>query len=121
MQEGSRFRSEPNLIPHNGIRANAVMPGLMNTPLSFQPISGQYENAEEMVKARDAACPMGRMGTAWNMAKAALFLASDAAEYITGVSLPVDGGLTCRIASGGSLQRSRAGASISAESLCSSA
>ena len=64
MQEGSRFRSEPNLIPtaRNGIRANAVMPGLMNTPLIFQPISGQYENAEEMVKARDAACPMGADG-----------------------------------------------------------
>ena len=83
----------------DGIRVNAVMPGLMNTPLIFQQISGQYENAEEMVKARDAACPMGRMGTAWDIAKAALFLASDDAEYITGVSLPVDGGLTCRIPS----------------------
>jgi NAD(P)-dependent dehydrogenase (short-subunit alcohol dehydrogenase family) len=83
----------------DGIRVNAVMPGLMNTPLIFQQISGQYANAEEMVRARDAACPMGRMGTAWDIAKAALFLASDDAEYITGVSLPVDGGLTCRIAS----------------------
>jgi NAD(P)-dependent dehydrogenase (short-subunit alcohol dehydrogenase family) len=82
-----------------GIRVNAVMPGLMNTPLIFQQISGQYGDAEEMVKARDAACPMGRMGTAWDVAKAALFLASDEAEYITGVSLPVDGGLTCRVAS----------------------
>jgi NAD(P)-dependent dehydrogenase (short-subunit alcohol dehydrogenase family) len=82
----------------DGIRANAVMPGLMNTPLIFQQISGQYADADEMVKARDAACPMGRMGTAWDIAKAALFLASDDAEYITGVSLPVDGGLTCRIA-----------------------
>jgi NAD(P)-dependent dehydrogenase (short-subunit alcohol dehydrogenase family) len=51
------------------------------------------------VKTRDAACPMGRMGTAWDVAKAALFLASDDAAYITGVSLPVDGGLTCCIAS----------------------
>jgi NAD(P)-dependent dehydrogenase (short-subunit alcohol dehydrogenase family) len=83
----------------DGIRVNAVMPGLMNTPLIFQQISGQYKSAEEMVKARDAACPMGRMGTAWDIAKAALFLASEDAEYITGVSLPVDGGLTCRIAS----------------------
>jgi NAD(P)-dependent dehydrogenase (short-subunit alcohol dehydrogenase family) len=83
----------------DGIRVNAVMPGLMNTPLIFQQISGQYESAAEMVKARDAACPMGRMGTAWDIAKAALFLASDDAEYITGVSLPVDGGLTCRIPS----------------------
>lgn len=83
----------------DGIRVNAVMPGLMSTPLIFQQISGQYRNAEEMVKARDAACPMGRMGTAWDVAKAALFLASDEAEYITGVCLPVDGGLTCRIPS----------------------
>jgi len=82
----------------DGIRANAVMPGLMNTPLIHQQISGQYKDAEDMVRARDAACPMGRMGTAWDVARAALFLASDEAAYITGVSLPVDGGLTCRAA-----------------------
>jgi NAD(P)-dependent dehydrogenase (short-subunit alcohol dehydrogenase family) len=82
----------------DGIRANAVMPGLMNTPLIHQQISGQYKDADEMVRARDAACPMGRMGTAWDVAHAALFLASDEASYITGVSLPVDGGLTCRAA-----------------------
>jgi NAD(P)-dependent dehydrogenase (short-subunit alcohol dehydrogenase family) len=81
----------------DGIRVNAVMPGLMNTPLIYQQISGQYANAEEMVRARDAVCPMGRMGTAWDIAHAALFLASDQVGYITGVSLPVDGGLTCRI------------------------
>ena len=82
----------------DGIRANAIMPGLMNTPLIHQQISGQYATAEEMVAARDAACPMGRMGTAWDVAHAALFLASDEARYITGVSLPVDGGLSCRAA-----------------------
>ncbi|MDE2361417.1 MAG: SDR family oxidoreductase [Hyphomicrobiales bacterium] len=82
----------------DGIRANAIMPGLMNTPLIHQQISGQYEDADEMVRARDAACPMGRMGTAWDIAKAALFLASDEAAYITGVSLPVDGGLSFRSA-----------------------
>jgi NAD(P)-dependent dehydrogenase (short-subunit alcohol dehydrogenase family) len=81
-----------------GIRANAVMPGLMNTPLIHQQISGQYKDADDMVRARDAACPMGRMGTAWDVARAALFLASDESSYITGVSLPVDGGLTCRAA-----------------------
>ena len=82
----------------DGIRANAIMPGLMNTPLIHQQISGQYATAEEMVAARDAACPMGRMGTAWDVAHAALFLASDEAQYVTGVSLPVDGGLSCRAA-----------------------
>ena len=82
----------------DGIRANAIMPGLMNTPLIYQQISGQYATADEMVAARDAACPTGKMGTAWDVAKAALFLASDDAQYITGVSLPVDGGLSCRAA-----------------------
>ena len=82
----------------DGIRVNAIMPGLMNTPLIFQQISNQYADADEMVAARDAACPTGRMGTAWDIANAALFLASDDAAYITGVSLPVDGGLTCRVA-----------------------
>ena len=81
-----------------GIRVNAIMPGLMNTPLIYQQISGQYRDAAEMVAARDAACPTGRMGTAWDIAKAALFLASDEAAYITGVALPVDGGLSCRVA-----------------------
>lgn len=81
-----------------GIRVNAIMPGLMNTPLIHQQISGQYADAAEMVAARDAACPTGRMGTAWDVAHAALFLASDEAAYITGVSLPVDGGLSCRAA-----------------------
>jgi len=81
-----------------GIRANAIMPGLMNTPLIHKQISGQYADAAAMVKARDEACPMGRMGTAWDIAAAAVFLASDEAQYITGVCLPVDGGLTCRVA-----------------------
>lgn len=81
-----------------GIRANAIMPGLMNTPLIYQQISGQYADAAAMAKARDEACPMGRMGTGWDIAKAAVFLASDEASYITGVCLPVDGGLTCRAA-----------------------
>ncbi|MGY2050654.1 SDR family NAD(P)-dependent oxidoreductase [Methylobacterium sp. JK268] len=80
----------------DGIRANAIMPGMMNTPLIHQQIAGQYADPEEMVRARDAVCPMGRMGTAWDVAQAALFLASDAAGYITGVSLPVDGGFSCR-------------------------
>ena len=80
------------------IRVNAIMPGLMNTPLIYQQISGQYADAAAMVAARDAACPTGKMGTAWDIAKAALFLASDDSAYITGISLPVDGGLSCRAA-----------------------
>jgi NAD(P)-dependent dehydrogenase (short-subunit alcohol dehydrogenase family) len=79
-----------------GIRANAVMPGLMDTPLIYRQIAGQYADAEEMVKARNAMSPMGFMGDAFDVARAALFLASDDARYITGVCLPVDGGLSAR-------------------------
>jgi NAD(P)-dependent dehydrogenase (short-subunit alcohol dehydrogenase family) len=82
----------------DGIRANAIMPGMMDTPLIYQQISGQYSTPEEMVQARHEATPMGRMGTGWDIANAAVFLASDEANYITGVCLPVDGGLTARCA-----------------------
>ena len=81
-----------------GIRANAIMPGLMDTPLIYQQISSNYQSQEEMVQARHDAAPMGRMGTGWDIANAAVFLASDEASYITGVCLPVDGGLTMRAA-----------------------
>ena len=79
-----------------GIRANAIMPGMINTPLIYKQIAGQYASPEDMVRERDAVCPMGRMGTAWEVANAALFLASDEASYITGLCMPVDGGLSLR-------------------------
>ena len=79
-----------------GIRANAVMPGVMDTPLIYRQIAGQYADAAEMVKARNAMSPMGFMGDAFDVARAALFLASDDARYITGVCLPVDGGLSAK-------------------------
>jgi NAD(P)-dependent dehydrogenase (short-subunit alcohol dehydrogenase family) len=75
-----------------GIRCNAIAPGLMNTPLIYQQISGQYTSTEAMVAARDAMSPTGKMGESWDIAKAAVFLASDEARYINGVLLPVDGG-----------------------------
>ena len=78
-----------------GIRANSILPGLMNTPMVHASLVGAYgANAEEMVRKRDAQCPMGRMGDAWDVAHAALFLASDEAKYITGTELIVNGGLT---------------------------
>jgi NAD(P)-dependent dehydrogenase (short-subunit alcohol dehydrogenase family) len=82
-----------------GIRANTIAPGLMHTPLLYE-IPGfieHYGSAEAMVKARDAACPTGKMGDAWDVANAAVFLATDEAKYINGVVLPVDGGLHCRL------------------------
>lgn len=79
-----------------GIRANAIMPGMMHTPHIGKAIVGQYASEAEMVEKRNAMCPTGRMGTAWDIAKAAAFLASDEADYITGQVLAVDGGLTVR-------------------------
>ena len=80
-----------------GIRANCIMPGLIDTPLIYRQISGQYASVEEMVAARNAAVPMGRMGSAWDVAHAAVFLASEEARFITGVCLPVDGGQSCAV------------------------
>ena len=77
-----------------GIRVNAIMPGLMNTPLIYQQISGQYSDAEAMARARHEATPMGRMGTGWDIAAAAVFLASDEASYVSGMVLSVDGAIT---------------------------
>lgn len=79
----------------HGIRANAILPGLIDTPLIYKQISSQYGSVAEMVAARDALVPMGKMGTAWDVAAAAVFLASDDAKFITGVLLPVDGGGSC--------------------------
>lgn len=81
-----------------GIRCNAVLPGLMNTPLIHASLSDHYAkgDAEKMVAIRDAQCPTGKMGDAWDVAHASLFLASDEARYITGHCLVVDGGITLK-------------------------
>jgi NAD(P)-dependent dehydrogenase (short-subunit alcohol dehydrogenase family) len=79
-----------------GVRCNAVLPGLMNTPMIVEPYKDVYASMDDMIAKRDAMVPMGKMGTAWDVAHASLFLASDDAKYISGVLLPVDGALTCR-------------------------
>lgn len=76
-----------------GIRANAILPGVMDTPHIQKQISGYYGSAEEMKAKRDALSPMRRQGDGWDIAWASVFLASDEARYITGIELPVDGGL----------------------------
>lgn len=78
-----------------GIRANTVVPGLIDTPRIEKTVASSYGGAglEAMKAARAAQCPLGRMGTAFDVAEAALFLASDRAAYITGTELLVDGGL----------------------------
>lgn len=82
------------------VRVNAILPGLMKTPMVEKSagLAQAYAkgDVEEMWRKRDAQCPMGHMGTAWDVAHAAVFLASDEAAYVTGVLLPVDGGLTVR-------------------------
>ena len=78
-----------------GIRANAILPGLIDTPMVHQQLASQYPSVEAMTAARNARTPMGRQGTAWDIANAALYLASDAAGFVTGQCLVVDGGLGC--------------------------
>ena len=82
-----------------GIRANVIMPGLMETPMAIEGISkGLGVDKDELIRRRNAQVPLrGQMGSAWDIAHAALFLASDDASFITGVALPVDGGQTARI------------------------
>ena len=82
----------------HGIRVNAVLPGLMHTPMAIEGISAaRHIPKEQLIAERDASVPLGkRMGTAWDVANAALFLASDEASFITGVLLPVDGGQSVR-------------------------
>jgi NAD(P)-dependent dehydrogenase (short-subunit alcohol dehydrogenase family) len=79
-----------------GIRANVVTPGLMDTPTIVAPYSAiaGADAMEEVRRRRAEAVPMGRMGDGWDVAHAALFLASDQARYITGQEIVVDGGIT---------------------------
>jgi NAD(P)-dependent dehydrogenase (short-subunit alcohol dehydrogenase family) len=76
-----------------GIRANAILPGLIDTPLVGQ----QLASSPGEIAARHALSPTGKMGSPWDVANAAVFLASDKAGYINGVCLQVDGGLGGRI------------------------
>jgi len=81
-----------------GIRCNAIAMGLMDTPMAVAGIAGATGQDPEAVRqARNARVPMGQMGTAWDTANAALFLASDDARFITGQVLFVDGGMSGRI------------------------
>ena len=81
-----------------GIRANVIMPGLMNTPMAIEVYVTQGMDREKLIAERDARVPLkAKMGSAWDIANAALFLASDEAAFITGVCLPVDGGQSVMI------------------------
>jgi len=80
------------------IRANVIMPGLMNTPMAIEGYVAAGRDREQVIAQRNAQVPLGHMmGTGWDVANAALFLASDEARFITGVCLAVDGGQSARI------------------------
>lgn len=77
----------------HGVRANAVMPGFIDTPMAVDaPVQALGLDRAEYAGRRADHVPLGRQGTAWDVAHAALFLASDEAQFITGVVLAVDGG-----------------------------
>jgi NAD(P)-dependent dehydrogenase (short-subunit alcohol dehydrogenase family) len=83
------------------IRVNAILPGLMKTPMVEHSagLAASYAkgDVEAMWRARDAQVPMGHMGDPWDVANAALFLASDESRYVTGIELVVDGGITLKV------------------------
>jgi NAD(P)-dependent dehydrogenase (short-subunit alcohol dehydrogenase family) len=82
-----------------GIRANCILPGLMDTPMAVDTRArASNRGRAEIAAERDAKVPLrGKMGTGWDVANAALFLASDEANFITGVALPVDGGALVKV------------------------
>ncbi len=82
-----------------GIRANAILPGLMDTPMAIERRAREQQVDRDAVReSRNKLVPLqNQMGTAWDVANASLFLASDEARYITGVLLPVDGGLLIKV------------------------
>jgi len=78
--------------PH-GIRVNCILPGLISTPMAIENRMSKWGQSREQVRAdRLKKIPLGREGSAWDVANAALFLASDEAAFITGISVLVDGG-----------------------------
>jgi NAD(P)-dependent dehydrogenase (short-subunit alcohol dehydrogenase family) len=82
-----------------GIRCNVILPGLMNTPMAVDTRAREFKKPRTEVEAeRDSKVPLRKkMGTGWDVANAALFLVSDEANFITGVTLPVDGGASVRV------------------------
>jgi NAD(P)-dependent dehydrogenase (short-subunit alcohol dehydrogenase family) len=92
---------------HDNIRVNAVLPGMIVTPMASQVTAARDTDGE--AETLRWANLLGRRGDAWDIANAVLFLCSDEAAYITGVTLPVDGGATMAMPASYIL-RSRSGA-----------
>lgn len=79
-----------------GIRCNAVVPGFIDTPTVYAGLTDE-RGATALRNERNATCPTGAMGDAWDVAYASLFLASDEAKYVNGHLLVVDGGLSLQV------------------------
>jgi NAD(P)-dependent dehydrogenase (short-subunit alcohol dehydrogenase family) len=80
-----------------GIRCNCILPGLMDTPMPRLQLMEAFAGEgglEEMLRVRDAISPTGKQGEPWDVAYAALFLASDESKYVNAAELVVDGGLS---------------------------
>ncbi|MGY8632068.1 SDR family oxidoreductase [Bradyrhizobium sp. 14AA] len=84
----------------DNIRINAILPGLMRTPMveHYPGLAARYgaKDIEAMWMERDRQVPLKRTGDAWDVAWAAVYLASDEAKYVTGLEMVVDGGLTLK-------------------------
>ena len=75
-----------------GVRVNVILPGLMNTPMAIENRITAEMSREQVIAAREKRVPLRhKMGSAWDVAYAALFLHSDEAQFISGASLVVDG------------------------------
>lgn len=79
-----------------GIRCNVIVAGLIDTPLVRQGVRARYDSDEAMIASLSQASPTGKLGTPWDLANAAVFLASDRSAYINGTALVVDGGAVWR-------------------------
>jgi NAD(P)-dependent dehydrogenase (short-subunit alcohol dehydrogenase family) len=77
----------------HGIRVNAIAPGLIDTPMAVDSAAQTMgRSREDLAAARAKRVPTGRQGSAWDVAYAALYLASDESQFVSGIVLPVDGG-----------------------------
>lgn len=89
-------------VARYGVRANSILPGFIDTPMARNATEQNAETPDDidwkaLDKERAARIPLGRVGTPWDVASAAVFLASDDASYITGTEIIVDGGVSCRV------------------------
>lgn len=89
-------RSLALALASDGIRVNAIAPGSVETPGLVGFFRTTPEEAEELKKQFFTQIPMGRASEPEEIANVALFLASDMSSYVTGVTIPVDGGLTAK-------------------------